>query len=1728
MSAMSALHFLSPDGKCQSFDHKANGYSRGEGAAVVILKPLHLALRDNDVIRAVIRGTAVNQDGNTPGITLPSATAQEALIRETYANAGLNFTDTAYVEAHGTGTPAGDPVEAEALAATFGKSRSKDDPVFVGSIKTNIGHLEGGSGLAQVVKAVFALEKGQIPPSLWFERQNDRIRLEEWGLAIPTHLMSWPKPGLRRLSINSFGYGGTNAHCILDDAFHYMRSRGLKGNHNSSTEGDAESPASSSADSGVALSFDNTSLLSDRLKLLTDVDYFSDRKKQRALLYVWSSHEQLGIERTARMYSEYLAAQQAEVQDSESQTLLNRFAYTLATRRSVLPWKSFVFASTMTELVDKLAGSWRKPIRSSGTPKVAFVFTGQGAQWYGMGRELCAYQVFRESLEAASTFLVSLGCSWSLLNELLQDAESSRINAASFSQPICTAVQVALVDLLRHWGVRPRAVVGHSSGEIAAAYAKGAITRESAWMIAYHRGRLSESIRGLAPHLNGGMLAVGLGQTEVNKYLDEVPDARIVVACINSHSSTTLSGDSASIQELEKRIQADGQFARRLKVEIAYHSPHMETVASHYLDSLHDVCPLRADGDEIKMVSSVTGTLVSNADLGASYWVANLLNPVDFLGALGSLLSYTETNLGKKSRRAGKPYANILIEIGPHSALKGPIKQILGSEPRTSGVSYLSVLQRESDACATALEVAGELFASGYPVDISRVNREAIAPKSQAYLVNLPPFAWNRQQRYWFESAAGMNHRFRKHPRKDLVGSLTVDGVDIDPRWRNIIRLNEAPWIEYHKVQGSILYPAAGMMVAAIEAMKQNADPDREIEGFELRDILIGKAIVVPADDPGVEMVLSLRPWRLGSRATTSTWHEFTLYTRQEGWDKNCSGLIRVKYKVSKDPLFIDEDRESDQVFRETYLQTFGDCPKSENPRQFYEHLTTIGLYYGDVFQNLINIKQGHHKGVCSLRIPDTRSRMPMKFEYDHVIHPTTLDSIIQMALPATTALGEEMTVAKVPTSIDRLYVSAAVPSLPGTLLQGYARVRLTGFDDGEATVAVSTPDWERPLVVFDGIKSKSLSGTSDSAAAAASMRKLTSYFHWQEDLAMLQPEEATSICEASSDNLDRTSPATIAELELASFIVIKRVLAAITPEEAQSLSQPHPRTFYQYMQRAYDLAVQGKILHQDTIAGIDWLHTSQEVEDEILARVSQTTTDGAVLHQHGLNLVDILRGNTLPLEVLMKDNLLHNFYSSGVGCPQNYAKLSEYVRLLAHKQPDMKILEVGAGTGGATLPLLERLGGHNGTSAMFSSYTFTDISAGFFEKAQVKLKSWAPFMTYARLNIEEDPVAQGLEEGGYDLIVASNVLHATRRMDTTLANVKKLLKPSGKLVLSEITNPLLRATMIVGSLEGWWVGEADGRKWGPVLTEIEWHDALLRAGYSGVDVCLPDWEDPRDHFLSVLVSSAGAPRGHAMPTEVLVVVPEAPTEEVQKLTSALSASLQARGARDVTVTTIRHMPPPDELKNKSSVTLLECDPEHPFLPEISSEEWDALKVLIFESADVTWVSRGAVTTSESPFANLMTGMARSIRAENPQLAFTTVDLDPQRSMDSPRGIKVLIDIFVQGARSRDSQRPDWEYAIRNERAMVPRILMEKGMNDLIATYNVAPQPEMAPFKQEGRSLTLSVGTPGRLDTLQFVDDPVIAREDVKSDEVEIEVKGVGYVGIHPAPWVTATDKSVD
>lgn len=372
---------------------------------------MHLALRDGDVIRAVIRNTAANQDGHTPGITLPSADAQEALIRKVYAEAGLDFADTSYVEAHGTGTPAGDPVEAAALAATFGMSRPKGQPLYIGSIKSNIGHLEGGSGLVQVVKSVLMLEQAKIPPVLYYERPSPRIPMEEWNLCVPTELIPWPSNGPRRISINSFGYGGSNAHAILDDAYHYLKAHRMKGNHNVQVAHDL-SPSSDSNDSAVSLIE-----VSDRLTSSTE-DFPPDTPTGNLKLLVWSSHEHAGVQRTSADYSAYLTSKAATDKQEQRDETFGKFVNTLTSRRSQLPWKSFAVAGSCEEAASVLQNAAAEPMRSAKGKKVdlTFVFTGQGAQWFAMGRELLSEPVFRKSLEKADQYMQEIGASWSLMS----------------------------------------------------------------------------------------------------------------------------------------------------------------------------------------------------------------------------------------------------------------------------------------------------------------------------------------------------------------------------------------------------------------------------------------------------------------------------------------------------------------------------------------------------------------------------------------------------------------------------------------------------------------------------------------------------------------------------------------------------------------------------------------------------------------------------------------------------------------------------------------------------------------------------------------------------------------------------------------------------------------------------------------------------------------------------------------------------------------------------------------------------------------------------------------------------------------------------------------------------------------------------------------------------------------------------------------------------------------
>lgn len=422
---MTRLGFLGE--KCRTFDHKASGYSRGEGAASIILKPLDDAIRDNDVIRAVIRGTAVNQDGKTPGLTLPSAEMQERLIKTAYKNAGLDFQDTGYFEAHGTGTPAGDPLETRAIGSMVGKKRSSADSLVVGSVKSNLGHLEGAAGLAGLVKAIYVLEKGLIPPNILFEKINPRILLDEWNLKIPTELTPWPTNGLRRISVNSFGFGGTNAHAIVDDAYHYLRSRGLKGRHNTTilprphingTNTNGFHTYSSNGMNGTNSEVHTTAVNGATNGTVnghgpSTNGHTTKHKTQTPHLLIWSSHDQGGVSRLQQLYLEYLL----QKDEKNVPDMMARLSYTLNERRTFFPWRAFCVASTLKDVEGSLENGLSKPARASQPPKIGIVFTGQGAQWYAMGRELLAYKVYYDCIKAADTFFRTMGCTWSLLGK---------------------------------------------------------------------------------------------------------------------------------------------------------------------------------------------------------------------------------------------------------------------------------------------------------------------------------------------------------------------------------------------------------------------------------------------------------------------------------------------------------------------------------------------------------------------------------------------------------------------------------------------------------------------------------------------------------------------------------------------------------------------------------------------------------------------------------------------------------------------------------------------------------------------------------------------------------------------------------------------------------------------------------------------------------------------------------------------------------------------------------------------------------------------------------------------------------------------------------------------------------------------------------------------------------------------------------------------------------------
>ncbi|KAL6364437.1 hypothetical protein LRP88_01838 [Fusarium phalaenopsidis] len=1069
--SMSMLGILNEHGRTFAFDERAkSGFARGEGVGALLLKPLDQALKDNDKIRSVIVNTGTSQDGKTVGISTPNGEAQERLMRDVYARAGINPEDVGFIEAHGTGTKVGDPIEVGALSRVFGNGRTKRFPLYVGSVKTNVGHLENASGIASIIKATLMLEKGFILPNVNFEKANPSIPLDQWNMKVPINIRPWPK-NKRYISINNFGFGGSNAHAVL------------------------ERPPVSPLDLPV------------------------ESKNQRPKLFVLSAHDEGALKRLASQLGVYIE-QHPEVFQKR---LIRDIAYTLGERRSHLQWRTALAATSLDELALSLNGIDALPSRAAKVPKLAFVYTGQGAQWAGMGRELLSsHRIFADTVNAADDCLKRMGASFSLIEELNKSKDESQIGKAHISQPICTAVQLGLTALLESWGIKPSMVVGHSSGEIGAAFATGAITLEAAMAAAYHRGQAAQKMKAKFPDLRGSMIAVGAGPAEVKDLIQSLGLTSIVVACENSPSSVTVSGDEDAIDKLAVELENRSIFNRKLRVDVAYHSPHMQLVADDYMASISNTVSQDCDG--VAFYSSLNGNkLDSTVALGPSYWVDNLTKPVLFSSAL------------KELYEDGQP--DMVVEIGPHSALEGPIKQILkGISSQASSVKYQSALVRNQHATTTALKLAGALFVKGYPVNFSAINEDDGGAQKPSLVADFAPYPW-ADRKYWFESRSSKQHRLKPFPRHDLLGTLEDSYSELDPTWRNVITVDDVPWLKHHKMQSLTTMPLAAYLCMAVEASMQRAGlrgiPAEQILGYRLREIYSSKAFVLD-DSSEYETVVTLRSYAEGTRAQSSDWDEFRIasWNSSRGWLEHCTGLVAIRKQDTSNA--VSQGSTHGARARKTAADNIhgGELPTQD----FYSELEGFGAEYGPLFQLQPSggLKVSGEYSTSGVTVPDTASSMPFNHETPSILPAAFTDLFVQLTLAIFGAGRGEMKSLFMPTAIKELEISSNLPGSTGQQVQVVAHGKPNPASLGPVDFYVDVWNTEHstePLLKMDGFRMTPVNGDMGQEQVP---RQLCYKIQWEQlnplDLESPRSEKSlemaprrcsnNTVCSSSSEDL--------------------------------------------------------------------------------------------------------------------------------------------------------------------------------------------------------------------------------------------------------------------------------------------------------------------------------------------------------------------------------------------------------------------------------------------------------------------------------------------------------------------------------------------------------------------------------------------------------------------------------
>lgn len=1314
---MSEQGVLSPDGSCKTFSTAANGYARGEAIVGVFVKPLEDAIRDGNSIRAVIRATATNHDGKTAGFSLPSSDAQEDMIRRAYEVAGLAVSDTGYVECHGTGTSVGDPIETKAVARVFGEVG-----VTIGSTKPNFGHTEGASGILSVLKTVLSLENKTIPPSIKYSPKNPNIPWESGKLVLAEEPLSWPEGRLERVSVNSFGLGGTNAHAIIDSATSFIASAGPR------------------------------------------------IEEEAAQLLLYSANTQQSLTTLIDNYKTFVEETALSIPD---------IAYTLARGREHLPYRAFAIANGPSVGV---ASSITKPGQQK--PKIAMVFTGQGAQWPQMGGDLLkSNPTFQSSIRSLDKYLKdTLGVeapSWSIEKELLKPGKKSRLSLAEFAQPLCTAIQVALVDTLRSVGIEADAVVGHSSGEIAGAYAAGALTAGEAIVAALYRGIVATK-----QERPGAMATLGMGVTDTQRFLI----SNTGIACDNSPRSVTISGDADKIEEVLTAIRAARPdiLARKLQVDKAYHSYHMAEIGDIYNSLIEPI--LTGKSPKKLFFSSVENKLLDSfATLGSHYWQMNLESPVLFNGAVAGLLRhFSGQNV-------------ILLEIGPHSALAGPLTQIMSETPNSA--RYIPTLVRNQNSVENFLSAVGKLFTFHVPINV-----KALFPNGTC-LSDLPRYPFNHgESRHWFESRLSEEFRYRKYPHHDLLGAKVLESTDFEPAWRNLLHVDyNTTWLKDHKVGDDIVFPFAGYVAMAGEAVRQVTKIE---SAFRLRHISVGTAMLLSEEKP-TEIITTLRSLRL-TISQDSSWYEFTVsaYNGNQ-WTKHCSGEVKAEGGV---------------LPAGTKLEPY---PRHIGWKKWFDNVGREGLNLGYNFQNIdgITASTTTHKSQGTV----SSKKHPVNPLSKYHIHPAVLDSALQLLSVASSNGLTRKHKNFLPIFCDQLLVA-------GTTEDFIMDVEISNMGNG--STASRTGDGKgvvdgKVVLKFDGLKITPASITDDSAEATDP--HAASRLTWAADLDLV---DLNTLFQPSPSRQQYAQA--LEELGKLSIFNAQKQLANVNAQ------RPHLKRYAQWID-TQATSFENSFFDDET--------PSQKIQQlrESLANTPAAPVAEA-LNAVISNIDPLFTGSVSSWESLIPADTVTGFYEF-----VSEFDSSAFFKTLGHSRPNLRVLEVGNWARSPSTKALQSLTLPNGSN-LWSQYTFASKNLIAIEE---RLTSYLN-LEYLTLDISEDPADQGFGGRQYDIVIANNALHATPNLEQSLRNINKLLAPAGRLFLQELAPAAKWINIILGTTQAWWRGVADGRTDEPYINASRWQEKLKVAGFCAPDAVVFDSEEA-SQINGVLVTR---PYSNPYPTE--------------------------------------------------------------------------------------------------------------------------------------------------------------------------------------------------------------------------------------------------------------------